>query len=139
MTDTKTTTEEVPRLRLASHIDMSKADPNCDRCGGSGIVGTKDVDLGPPEGVKPVPVICRCVSRAGGVQSDMFDRILSETQKRLDDGTFAEALASDVRGLPVERRGRAILALAAQVERTDLDPSVRAEVARALQIIGSDA
>lgn len=125
--------KEAPRLRLSSNIDLTKADPRCDRCGGRGVVSLQDVDLG-PEGVKKVPVICRCVSRAeGGVRPDTFDRILAETQKRLDDGTFGDALVSDIRKLPADAHERAIAGLVAQAARTDLDEQIRAQVASAVE------
>lgn len=128
----------VPRFRLASTVDLSKADPRCDRCGGRGILDLRRLDV-PGDGPTDVPVICRCVTRRGGLLPDLLDRALAETQKRLDDGTFGDALAADLRALPEEQRVRAVGGLEQQAARVDLDPVVRREVQRALEMLRGPA
>lgn len=121
-----------PRFRLASSVDISKADPGCANCGGRGVVEVRRVDV-PGHGPADVPVICRCVSRARGVAPDLFDSILSETQRRLDDGSFAAALVHDVNVLPPPQRSRALAQLEQQRSRLDLDPTVRSALEQALE------
>lgn len=57
------------RVRLADHIDLSKASPSCKRCYGTGVTGNKVV------GEHRIPIICRCVARNGGVKQDQLDRL----------------------------------------------------------------
>ena len=57
------------RVRLAEHIDLSKASPSCKRCYGTGVTGNKVV------GEQRIPIICRCVVRGGGVKKDQLDRM----------------------------------------------------------------
>lgn len=121
-----------PRFRLASSVDLTKADPACLRCGGRGVAEVRRVDV-PGHGPADVPVICRCVSRARGVAPDLFDKVLTETQRRLDDGSFAAALVHDVNLLPPDRRPRALAQLEQQRARSDLDPTVRSALEQALE------
>ena len=61
----------MPRVRLASDVDPSKADPDCEACGGEGVKGFEDI------GGERVPVICRCVAAGGGVKPDKLDQMMS--------------------------------------------------------------
>ena len=85
-----------PRLRLTSTIDLSKAKPGCNRCHGNGVVGYKTI----PEQKEKVPVICRCVTRRGGVKEDALDRIAKQMFDQLETGQFGKPLAADIMGLP---------------------------------------
>lgn len=87
-----------PRLRLTSTIDLSKAKPGCKRCNGNGVVGYKTI----PEQEEKVPVICRCVTRRGGVGEDALDKIAKQMASELESGQFADTLAGDVMNLPEE-------------------------------------
>lgn len=129
---------EQARIRLSSTIDISKADPECPRCRGRGVLEMRDVSIG-AEGVRRVPVICRCVSERGGVAQDTFDRILALVEKRLADGTFGESLARDVSQLPPEHRATAMRQLQEQAAREDLDERVRAQVQAAVRALGPEA
>lgn len=91
-----------PRVRLAKSIDLGMADPNCEGCDGGGIVGYRTADLGDGEGEQELPVICKCVSRNGGVAPDELDRILAEAAQQIADGVFHEAMANDMKGMPYE-------------------------------------
>lgn len=57
------------RVRLAQDVDLSKATKKCKHCHGTGIVGYRVVQE------DRIPIICRCVSRAGGVRKDAFDKM----------------------------------------------------------------
>jgi len=59
----------LPRVRLATSVDLSKHDPNCDRCDG-GVRGYEVVDG------DQIPIVCVCVSRGGGVERDKLDDLL---------------------------------------------------------------
>ena len=59
----------LPRVRLATSVDLTKHDPNCERCDG-GVRGHEVV-----EGEK-IPIVCVCVSRGGGVARDKLDDVL---------------------------------------------------------------
>jgi hypothetical protein len=98
------------RVRLASHIDMAKAKPWCRKCSGRGIVGYRTADLGDGEGEQKIPIICRCVSRAGGVQPDELDRILAETAKEVESGTFHEKFVADFHAIPDDGKPRVVAA-----------------------------
>lgn len=75
------------RLRLAvgedgkPTVDLSKADKDCPRCGGTG--RKEDQRVPDPETgeVTLIPVICMCVHRGGGVAQDMLDRMLAAQQE----------------------------------------------------------
>lgn len=62
-------------------IDLSKADPACERCGGTGRLADKLLDDPEGEGVLRVPVVCVCVHRGGGVARDALDRLLDKAAK----------------------------------------------------------
>jgi len=124
-----------PRLRLASTVDLSRADPTCDTCGGTGIVAHRAVVI-PFEGEHQVPVICRCVSRAGGVKKDVLDAILAQAQQRLDDGTFAEQLADDIKKLPAPAQADAINHLQRRISGGGQPPVVRHALAETLRRLG---
>jgi len=106
---------QAPRLRLAKHIDLKKADPNCERCKGTGVVRVEKVEE--QGGLLDVPVVCRCVSRAGGVVRDMFDKMVDEMHEQVQNGTFAENLAVDIMRLPKSDRINAVEQLRKQLKK----------------------
>jgi hypothetical protein len=124
-----------PRLRLATTVDLSRADPDCDNCGGTGVVAHRAVVI-PNEGDCSVPVICHCVSRAGGVKKDVLDAILEQAQQRLDDGTFAEQLADDIKKLPLPAQADAINHLQRRIVSGGQPPVVRHALAETLRRLG---
>jgi len=65
------------RVRLASQVDLSKADPKCKRCHGTGKLGNRVVPTEESEPLR-VPIICRCVAENGGVTQDRFDQYMQE-------------------------------------------------------------
>ena len=125
-------TTDAPRLRLAKHIDLSKADPNCSNCT-RGVVRYEQMHEDGQD--LSVPVICKCVSRNKGVQADQFDRLLHDLQEQLASGMFAENLANDVSCLPRESRVRAISNLETQAGREDVPEHIRRQVQTALKLI----
>lgn len=128
-----------PRLRLAANVDFSKAKSHL-RCNGTGIVGYREM-VNPEhqdETIK-VPVVCRCVSRRGGIKRDAFDRIASEIEQQVADGTFAENLAGDVGRLPVEARIRKIQELKQTAASGETDQTVRDQISKALGILEQEA
>lgn len=66
-------TLRMPRVRLSQDVDLSKADPSCTGCHGTGIAGHRV--LSDPSGEVRVPVVCSCVVRQGGVRADALDRM----------------------------------------------------------------
>jgi len=124
-----------PRVRLASHIDTSKAKPGCGHCHGRGIVGYKRADLGDGNGEQRIPVICRCVSRAGGVKPDELDRICAETAKQLEDGTFHEHLVADFHAMPDEAKPRVVAAFFRDVVDKRLSATARNAIQKALDLL----
>lgn len=66
----------MPRVRLASDVDVSKADKNCERCSGSGFSGF-EIAAG-----ERIPIVCRCVSRGGGIKSDRLDKVMRVEARR---------------------------------------------------------
>lgn len=70
-----------PPIALADDIDLSKAKPGCSRCHGRGIRGTQIINTA--EGATRVPVICRCVTRNGGVKPRGMARVMEQLG---DDG-----------------------------------------------------
>ena len=70
-------TMRMPRVRLAQDVDLSKADPKCDSCGGSGV--KEHHVLEDESGRVEVPVVCSCVVNAGGVHRDKLDDVLEAT------------------------------------------------------------
>jgi len=111
MVDNKHRREEAPpRVRLAKSVDLSKAKDGCKRCNGRGITGYKTADLGDGDGEQKIPIICRCVSRNGGVKPDELDRILKEAEKHMDEGLFHEHVVADFHAVPDEQKPRIVAA-----------------------------
>jgi len=128
-----------PRLRTAGSVDLSKAKKDCRRCNGTGHAGYRTMDdpTAPGETMK-VPIICRCVTRNGGVQKDVLDKLMEETQRQLESGTFATTLAKDIRRLPPKHRTRAIEALRRQAADDRKDPTARQAIQDALRALEED-
>jgi len=129
------------RIRLADHVDLSKAKSGCKHCNGRGIIGYKHPT---PEqaaaGIRSkIPIICRCVSRNGGVKEDDFDRMLGRLQAKIADGTWALSMAHDIKALPADARERAISSLRRDAENPVKDENVRRQIKRALAIIDEPA
>lgn len=112
---------EPPRVRLAKDIDLSQADSDCKRCGGTGVLRHETVNLGDGEGEQTVPVICRCVSRNGGVRGDEWDRIQAEAEEMLEDGRFYQRMAEDILRTNHKRRPGAVAGI--MVRRVDPESS----------------
>jgi hypothetical protein len=128
-----------PRVRLAADVDLKKAKRGCKHCNGTGRSGWATIPMSDqPEGRVRVPVICRCVTRRGGVRRDMLDTILTEAAEQLDSGAFGARLGQDLAGLPPEARGQAVAALRRDLMNKDKDPQVRAAIREALTSIGED-
>jgi len=60
-------------------IDLSKADPNCTRCGGSGR-RADEVLSDPEKGDISIPVVCSCVHRRGGITPDLLDKAIKRAE-----------------------------------------------------------
>ena len=126
--------QEAPRLRLASDIDLNKANPLCIKCRGTGHSGKKEISNPerPSEKVN-IPIICRCVTQGGGVAEDAMDRILKETEQQLESGLFASQLASDIKLLPPEAKAKAIDSLNEQMKDKTKDKRLLAALKEALE------
>jgi len=129
-------TNDAPRLRLATDIDLSRAKQSCTRCHGTGRRGYKTIQdpENPGDEIK-VPIICRCVTRRGGVKKDMMDEILEQVQQQLEDGTFAQTVADDIAGLPVEHQQRAIEQLEKEADNEEKPAQVRMQLRAAVGLI----
>lgn len=55
------------RVQRADRVDLAKADPNCKRCHGTGLLGHRVIPGN--RGCEPnrIPLVCRCVARRGGL------------------------------------------------------------------------
>ena len=127
------------RLRLATAIDLSKARDH-KRCNGTGVCGYKEIDDPEnPGGKVKVPIICRCISRRGGVKKDAFDKMTAELAQQVASGHFAENLAGDVRRLPAEAMIVKIDELKKTVADDKTDPAVRSQISKALEILEQEA
>lgn len=124
-----------PRVRLAKHIDLSKAKPGCKRCNGRGIVAYRTADLDDGEGPRKIPVICRCVSRNDGVKPDELDRILAEAKQQIDEGVFHENLVADICRMPPEHQPRAVAGMMRNVVDERKPKEARDAVQRALVLM----
>jgi hypothetical protein len=97
------------RLRLGKDVDLSKADPNC-ACKGRGV---KEWRPPTPEQVaagqvEPIPVLCPCVVKRGGVRKDDLDDLFLQVSNRMKDGTFSKKMADQIRTMPEDQKSRAI-------------------------------
>ena len=126
--------QQAPRLRLRSKIDFTKASPSCDHCNGTGIVGHREVEDHEGNAVR-APIVCRCVSRNGGVLPDKLDALLADMNKRLADGSFGETLAADILQLPELGRAGAIRNVEAQIENPETDDLVREALTKCVDIV----
>lgn len=60
-------------------VDLSKADPECDRCKGIGVTSYRWLEF---SGVREhVPTICLCVSERGGVTPDALVKVKKSTAR----------------------------------------------------------
>ena len=84
---------DAPRVELTENVDLSKAKSGCMRCHGTGIRGAEHVKTA--TGTERIPIICRCVSRNGGVKLRGAERITAEVAKR-----NAEAALDRIAALP---------------------------------------
>jgi hypothetical protein len=108
--------EKGKRYRLGTDIDYSKAKPGCKHCGGRGIAGYTRRAV--PEGVERVPIVCRCVSKRGGVKEDDFDRFMRQMS--------TEAYLNKIRIMPpCDEREKAIRTLEFDVQRPGLNDAQR--------------
>jgi len=123
-----------PRLRLTKTIDLSKADPRCDRCHGEGVARYDKRDI-PGEGMIEVPVICRCVSRNGGVKKDAFDRMMEQLEQQVHSGAWARDLAGDVLRLPPDRREEALGRIEGQAADESKPDEIRDAICEAVELI----
>jgi hypothetical protein len=133
-----------PRLRAAKDIDLTRAKPGCRHCNGTGTVGYRTVEMPDPEDanvkhLQRVKLVCRCVTRRGGVAEDMLDKMAREMSAALEDGSFARTLADDLRAMPEEARARAVVALSADVNNPDKTPAARAACAEVLRLLDAPA
>lgn len=129
-----------PRIRSVSSIDLTKAKPGCKLCYGRGIVGYRDV---PPavdggEEMKGIPVVCKCVSRGGGVKSDALDRIFTEIKTALVDGSFAINLAGDIRRLPNWAKQQKSTELRATVANPETESRLKEQLKQCLAELDKD-
>jgi len=128
-----------PRVRLAVDVDLKKAKRGCKHCNGTGRSGFATIPMPDhPGGRARVPVICRCVTRRGGVRRDMLDRILTEAAEQLDSGAFGARLGQDIAGLPPEARAQAVASLRRDLMNKDKGPQVRAAIREALTTLGEE-
>ena len=137
MDDTNEKMPPPPRVRLAKHIDLTKAKSGCKRCTGDGIVGYRTADLGDGNGPQKIPVICRCVSRNGGVAPDEFDRIMAEASEHLEEGVFHENMAADIEGLPAKDQPRTIAGLLKSGEDTRRSEASREAIQLTVQLMST--
>jgi len=129
-------TQETPRVRLLSDIDLAKAKPGCGRCNGTGKNGYRSIPN--PENESEtirVPVICRCVTRRGGVAEDQLDKMAREVARQLESGIFAQSLAKDILALPEENLSAAIEMLNRDLADEKKSPEAKKAVREALDII----
>jgi len=82
-----------PRMELSENVDLTKASPSCIRCHGTGIRGAQHVQT--VEGVERIPIICRCVTRNGGVKLRGAERISAEIAKKNADAATEIASQMD--------------------------------------------
>jgi len=78
-----------PPVVLSEDVDLSRAKPGHNRCNGTGIVGYQTINTA--EGEVRVPVICRCVSRRGGVKPRGAARLDPELAKSNAERAIEEA------------------------------------------------
>lgn len=101
--------EDIPRFRLPADVDLSKANPECERCDGTGVKEHRKLEDPENQGQEiDVPVICLCVRRNGGVCEDQLDRLNRETAEQVADGAFAKQLGVDIMALPPDAKVNAI-------------------------------
>lgn len=130
------TTKNAPRLRLAGDIDFSKAKKACKGCGGTGIKEQREIPDPENDGqMLTVPVVCKCVSRRGGVKQDQLDRILEVSSAQLEDGTFARDMAKDIMSLPAEHQVNAVLQLKKRAADRNENQKVRDASFAALKLL----
>lgn len=95
------------RVFAAEDVDLSKADPGCDRCSGSGVVGS----VQPTESMRAgginnsVPMICRCVVRNNGVRTRGMSKAAAIVKQSSNNKELRTALSYYL-GLPMSIEAR---------------------------------
>ncbi len=125
-----------PRIRLAKNIDLTKAKPGCKRCNGDGIRGYKTADLGDGKGDTRIPIICRCVSRNGGVKPDELDRIMGEAAKHIEDGVFHEHIVADFHATKDDQKPRLVAAFFCGAVDRRKDKTARDTMEKVIDLLG---
>jgi hypothetical protein len=108
--------QDKKRYRLATDVDLSKAKKNCKRCFDRGINGyTRRTE----KGVEAlVPIVCRCVTRNGGVKENDVDRLMRQMS--------VEAYMNKIRIMPpCAERDSAIQKLQFDAKRPELNDEQR--------------
>jgi len=125
---------ETPRLRLMSKVDLTKSDKSCNNCFGTGIAGYKTIEDHEGSTVK-APIICKCVSRNGGIEPDKLDKILMECQASFADGSFGEKLANDILKMSEAGRERALHSVVDQMRNPDTSEIVKSAMQRCIDLV----
>ena len=127
---------DAPRLRSVQNVDLTKADPRCPKCKGTGVSGTQTIEDPEQPGRKiGVRVVCKCVVSSGGVKKDELDRLVEDFSKSLNDGRFAESFASDILNLDDAAKNRAISQLQSDLIAGTKSDEALSAIAKTLRIL----
>ena len=127
-------------IRHAKDVDLSKADKDCKRCDGSGIVDAIQPDATMRKGgvTGPVPIVCRCVTVNGGVAVHPLMKVMSNMRSELESGQWAKAQLTDLRIMTPVNKKRALAQLRDMVENEKADPVFKEEARKVLQTIENE-
>ena len=124
-------------VRHAKDVDLSKADPDCKRCDGSGITGAIQPDESMRKGgvTDPVPIICKCVTARGGVLVHPAQKLMTSLRAELKNGQWAKQQLADLKVMGDGNRKRALASMRRMMENDDSDPLWKEESRRVLETI----
>lgn len=127
-------------IRHAKDVDLSKADPDCKACNGSGIKDAIQPDATMRKGgvTEPVPIVCKCVTLNGGVLVHPLMKVMSNLRTELESGQWAKAQLTDLRTMTPTNKKRALAQLRDMMENEQNDIVFRDEARKVLKTIENE-
>ena len=124
-------------LQNAKDVDLKKADTDCERCKGCGIVDAINPDESMRKGgiTDPVPIVCKCVTRNGGVLVHPLMKVMNNLRSDLSSGLWAKQQLTDLYTMSPGNRKRSLASIRQMMENEDADPLYKDEARKVLETI----
>lgn len=131
-----------PQLHSIDDVDLSLAKKSCGHCRGRGIAGWRTLaDPADESKTLRVAIVCRCVTRNGGVKEDAMAKAARNIQDEImtQPGVWGARLAADVQRISVDYRAQALAGLRERAATAEMPDPIRNELHQAIAILEADA